>query len=428
MVTFVSLFLWLMTGVQTVEVAVEGPVASVEILLNGESIGIATPPRWQVRCDFGENLRPHRLVAIARDGQGAELGRAHQVVNLPRPDAEVEVVLEDGPSGSPERLRVVAVSAERLEPLSVIATFDGRMLTRDGSGQFLLPPFNAKRVHIIGAEAHFPNGVSARADATFGGAYGSRVVSNLTAVPIVVEGRVPPSPSDLTGILHANGETLTVAAIEHLGARLYLVRDHRSWRALMRSGSILERRTFVRPDQIEARPDLPAKKDRYNLVVPNPTQRRGLSLFPVVDAFDLKRWGLPWLATHVFNDQATVRGQRLAEAVAVAAVRAAGDSSPRAVVLVLPGNAEDASRYSPRAVREYMRALRVPLVVWSTRDGDPIEGWGVATDISSVSKLRKASRAVIRRLRRQWIVWVEGQHLPREIELDAGAHGFRLAG
>jgi len=385
MVTFVSLFLWLMTGIQTVEVAVEGSVASVEVLLDGESIGIATAPRWQVSCDFGEILRPHRLVAIARDDQGLELDRARQVVNLPRPDAEVEIVLEDGPPGSPERLRVVTASAERLKPLSVIATFDGRMLVRGEDGRFLLPPYDTNQVHIMGAEALFPEGISARADATFGGSYGSRVVTDLTAVPIVVKGRGAPKSKDLEGILHANGEALTVAAIERLGARLYLVRDHRSWQTLRRNGFALERRSFARPDQVEVETDLPAKKDRYHLVVPNPTRWRGLSLFPIIEAFDLKRWGLPWLTTHVFSEQAAVRGQKLAEAVAVAGVRAAGASSPRAVVLVLYGEAEDASRYSPQAVREYLQALRVPLVVWSTRGGDPVEAWGPTADVFRIS-------------------------------------------
>ena len=106
MVTFISLFLWLMTGVHPVEVAVDPTVSSVEIFLDGESIGVATAPRWRVQCDFGERLRPHELVAVAHDQEGLELGRAYQLVNLPRPDAEVEIVLEDGGAGVRSTIRV----------------------------------------------------------------------------------------------------------------------------------------------------------------------------------------------------------------------------------------------------------------------------------------------------------------------------------
>ena len=68
MVTFLSLFLWLMTDVHPVKVAVDPGVASVEIFLDGEGIGVATAPKWEIKCDFGDRLRPHELVAVALAG------------------------------------------------------------------------------------------------------------------------------------------------------------------------------------------------------------------------------------------------------------------------------------------------------------------------------------------------------------------------
>ena len=76
MVTFLSLFLWLMTGVHPVKVAVDPGVASVEVFLDGESVGVATAPNWETDCDFGQRLRPHRLVAVAKGASGEEKGRA----------------------------------------------------------------------------------------------------------------------------------------------------------------------------------------------------------------------------------------------------------------------------------------------------------------------------------------------------------------
>ena len=46
MVTFVTLFLWLMTDVHPVQVAVDDGVASVEIMLDGRTVGVATAPSW----------------------------------------------------------------------------------------------------------------------------------------------------------------------------------------------------------------------------------------------------------------------------------------------------------------------------------------------------------------------------------------------
>ena len=72
MVTFVSLFLWLMTETHPVKVAVDPAVASVEIFLDSESIGVATEPDWEVECDFGRRLRPHEDRPRARPGSAPE--------------------------------------------------------------------------------------------------------------------------------------------------------------------------------------------------------------------------------------------------------------------------------------------------------------------------------------------------------------------
>ena len=169
MVTFVSLFLWLMTDVHQVKVAVDPAVATVEVFLDGESIGVATEPDWEVECDFGEWLRPHELVAVARDEVGEELDRAVQVVNLPRANAEVEIVFEGGTPEAPTMLRVVAENAERLDPLAVFVTFDGLLLPKGGDGRFQLPSYDPSQVHIVSAEGHFPGGITARRDLTCGG-------------------------------------------------------------------------------------------------------------------------------------------------------------------------------------------------------------------------------------------------------------------
>jgi hypothetical protein len=417
-----------MTGVHPVTVAVDPSVAVVEVFLNGESVGVADGPPWTVQCDFGESVRPHLLEAVGRDSDGAEKGRAQQVVNLPRPEAEVEIVLEEGKPEAPETVRVITESGQRLEPLAVFVTFDGRSLLPGPDGRFSLPPYNHREVHLLGAEVHYPDGITARKDVTFGGGWGGLVASELTAVPVEVEGGHPVTVAELEGMLRVRGEAASVAAVEQQGARIYLVRDRGAWPTLKRLGLSMDRANSRRGIVVETERNLPAKRTRLHLVVPNPTRQRGLALFPVSGAFAVKQPGLPWLATHVENEMAAATGQRLAEAVAVAGMRAVSGGSPRAVVLVLARDAVDYSYYDPKSVRDYLQALRVPLVVWTTEEGGLTSDWGEAHRVATQGSLAKASRRLLKSLKRQWIVWIEGRHLPNEIGLDERATRFRLAG
>ena len=106
-IAFVTLFLGLTLGAYPVQLAVEGPVATVELLLDGEVIGRVAGPPWSGAVDFGADLTPHELVARGLDAQGQEVARARQWINLPRPPAEVGVMLENGPEGRPSAARLV---------------------------------------------------------------------------------------------------------------------------------------------------------------------------------------------------------------------------------------------------------------------------------------------------------------------------------
>jgi len=427
MVTFVSIFLWLTVGTHTVEVAVEGPVSSVEMRIDGATAGIATAPEWRAVCDFGPVIRPHELVAVAFDEHGVELGRARQVLNLPRPDAEVEMIFVAGSSEWPVAVRVVAQSAQKLEPAHVLVTFDGEILT-DSEGLYLLPPYDREQAHILSAEATFPLGVSARDDLTLGGSYRGQIASELTAVAVEVSGRRRPQPADFEGLLRAGGEALRVAAVERPGGRVFLVRDHNSWPVLHAAGVKMERmwptqEAFRFDRGYELTPDM----HRYHLVVPNATVRDDLAIFQVAGPFPLHRYSLPLLATQLVNSEASLDGQALAVAVAVAGVRAARDSCPRVVVLVLSDEAVDHSQDLPQDIMGYLESLHVPLVVWTTGDRKETV-WGLAEDVSSPKALIKSGEQVMKSILRQWIVWVEGRHLPSDITLDDRSGKFRLAG
>jgi hypothetical protein len=58
-------------------------------------------PPWRTTIDFGAGLAPQELVAVGLDAGGREVGRASQVINLPRPVAEAEIVLQHDTAGTP---------------------------------------------------------------------------------------------------------------------------------------------------------------------------------------------------------------------------------------------------------------------------------------------------------------------------------------
>jgi len=373
-------------------------------------------------------ISPHVLEAVAFDENGVELDRDRQVLNMPRPDAEVEMILVTGSSEWPEAVRVVTQSAQKEEPADILVSFDGEMLTSYGEELYLLPPYDREKAHILSAEATFPFGVNARDDLTIGGSHRGDIVSELTAVAVEVSGRRRPQPADFDGILRAGGEELRVAGVERPGGRIFLVRDHNSWPTLHEAGTRMEKMWPTREAfRFDRGYDLTPDMHRYHLVVPNATVRDDLAIFQVAGPFPLHRYSLALLSSQLLNSAASLDGQALAVAVAVAGVRAARDSCPRVVVLVLSDEVVDHSRDLPRDIMGYLKNLQVPLVVWTTGD-EKETTWGPADQVSSPKALVNSAERVMKSMLKQWIVWVEGQYLPSNITLDDPSGRFRLAG
>jgi hypothetical protein len=65
--------------------------------------------------------------------------------------------------------------------------------------------------------------------------------------------------------------------------------------------------------------------------------------------------------------------------------------------------------------------------VWATGESSAA-GWGPAANVETTRGFEAAAKAMKKELARQWIVWVEGNHMINEIELDEKLDGYRLAG
>ena len=445
MIAFVTLLLGLISGVYPIEVTVSGPVAAVELTLDGASAGRLTGPPWIARVDLGSDLRPHELVARALDPEGKELARATQWLNLPRPPAEVELVLEQGTDGTPRSAVLTWQSVNGVKPSSVGLTLDGQPVAVDPNGRALLPARDIKELHVLTAELWFSPGLLARKDMVFGGQYGSEVSSELTAVPVRMAGNEAPGktaqtlppPAKLAGWFTAGGRPVAVDAVENGPGKVAVVCVPTSTEIVDKLVPPRRRSEMIPTFRNEMRlgPD-----DRFHFLslsaLPFRDSRVPSELFQVSMPLTPADGGVFWFLT----DKRLARDsparslssprRRIADAVAVAGLQAAVENHRRAVVLVVGREVEDSSRYDPAKVRRYLESIHVPLFVWSLYGPDTpaAKAWGKVEDISSVTRLSDAVRRLREDLDGQRIVWLDGRHLPQEVALGPAASGVALVG
>jgi len=436
-IAFLSLFFGLITGRYPVEVAVNGPVAAVEILIDGRSAGQMEGPPWKTEVDFGPGLLPHEVTARAFDAEERVVGEAREWVNLPHSLVKAAIVVEGAGDGTaPKAAKVVWANLQGQKARSVSLTFDGLPVPLGVDGRADLPPHDLKTIHVLTADVEFSPLRSIRRDLAYGGEFGSEVSTELTGVPVRArQGEVPP-PEKLGGWLTASGEPLSVVAVEEGPATLYVVR----------SPSAAETAKLGRKGKGSVRSLKLGSEDRIRFMFPFSERFQAggevTDLFEISPPFEPSQGSLPTLVQRVVRaepparqaaaKQAPVRSsRRIADAVAVAGLEAIKENRRRAVLLVLAGNEEDDSRYDPAAVRRFLAAIRVPLFVWYLQKpapGSPVAAWTEAVDASFVQNVVLSVGAIKEELRSQRIVLVDGRHLPQSIALTPAAAGLELVG
>jgi hypothetical protein len=442
MIAFASLFLGLIVGVQPVAVLVEKPVAAVRFELDGKAVGRVEKAPWTVFVDFGAVLTPHELVARALDAAGKEIGVERQFVNLPRPPAEVEVLLERDAKGRPVAARFSGQSLVALRPARVDVTFDGKLLPADESNRVGLPEYDGNARHVLSVELEFSPAVRSKTDVVFGGLESGVARSELTAV--AVRSAAPEKileAGDLAGVLLREARPLAVVAVEQGPAVVCVVRGPSVGQALKSLGTGGRTTSIQTPggrrlpqfDRDASRQAMALEKeDHLRFIWPMPRSGRdsGAQLFDRSRDFAGSDGGIAWLLTRVEHPDQHPAEVRLADAAAVAGLEATASGGRRAVVLVLGDETADRSRHSPASVRKYLETIRVPFTVWSLKSPEtqPLaKSWGAVEDVSSNGRLEKAVERLKADLASQRIVWVQGRHLPQEITLSEKAAGIELA-
>ena len=433
MISFASLFLGLVLGAQTIQLAVTDGVDRVDLHVDGQVIGTLNSEPWALEYDFGEELAPHELVAIAFNAEDEEVDRAQQWVNLPRQAAEAKLVLEKTGGTSGRTARLTWESLAGASPTAIRIFFDGEALDVPDPRQFELPPHDSGQIHFLRAELEFAKSVTSVVEAIFGGTYADRVDTELTAVPIRLrKGVEDPAPEELEGWFLSDDRPLRVAAVETGVADIVMVRDPSTQATIdeqQRPGGYTP--TFARSGAAATGATKHAQDWRLQFLWPVPRRHAGVQglydLFPPSTVLTSRDGDLLQLMTHARLASDPNDNQRLADAVAVAGITAAGGRSRRAVVLYLGDRAPDDSNLTAAQVRRYLERLQVPLEVWTTSQRKDLEStWGDASKVVTYAQIEGAWKRLKKDLERQRVVWVSGIHLPQEIALAPEAVGISL--
>jgi hypothetical protein len=388
---FVTRFLGLVAGEQNVILEADASVRSIELRVDGRAELILEQPPWKGTLDLGPELRPREVTAIAFDGQGNEVGRETQFLNVARERAELEIVLERDGNGQPREARLEWAHFRSEAPKRTVIRLDGRTISR--TKKATLSGIDPHALHVLSAEAVFSDEVVARKELVFGGVYSEQLPANLTAVG--VRQRVALRTS--RPCLFRLGETeVAPTAVETGPAIVSFVLNGEASDALRRDHSVLREPLYKVNDA------------EFRLVAPLATQ---------IEQRDLRSWIFPTTTIdgtqglrYVVLLRGAGRGEhRFADAVAVAGVRSLG-SNRRAVVYVAgEGRLADRSVHSPVEVRRYLESIGVPLRVWSTGTGprrDLENHWGKVWDVSHPARLLEATNDLKRELEMQRVAWV----------------------
>jgi hypothetical protein len=155
-ISFLTAFLTLVKGPQPVELAVQGPVATVEIRLDNREVATLSRPPWKTTCDLGATIAPHRLEAVARASDGTIVARDEQLVNVRQTRAQAQLMIHSDSDGTPTGGQLHWNHALQATPSRITVAVDDRMLELDEDARFILDGTSRSSTRIVSAELEFP--------------------------------------------------------------------------------------------------------------------------------------------------------------------------------------------------------------------------------------------------------------------------------
>jgi hypothetical protein len=401
-IAFLTLFLGLVSGPQPIDLHVDEAIKSVRILVDGREVKTLSQPPWHAVLDFGKDIVPRELVAVGYDSDGSEVGRAVQILNVPRPTADFEIVLEHGKAAAALRWRHLT----NARPKKATMTVDGTPLHVDESLRAVLPRLDPEVPHVIAAQIEFADGFTARRELVLSGGLSDNIGSQLT--PIAVRAVASDAPQAFDRCFSAHGTGVRTAAVEKPRGLVIIVQDPDPHVARLLAG-LWERDPLARTAVFGSDT---AEEIIWPIARRFVDDSRMSLLFEHTKDVDAASHPVASILTTAYaGTESSSVPLQFADAVAVAGVKVVAGGLRRAVVLVA-GDAPDASRHDPLVVRRYLTSIGVPLFVWSLHERpDLAAAWGEIDEISSPSDLRRAVERVRSALNSQRIAWVAADPL-----------------
>jgi hypothetical protein len=407
---FITLFLGLISGRREVDLQAGPAIKSIRILLDGKQVAELQKEPWSAIVDFGPLITPGELVAAGYDGNGKEVARESQLVNLPHLTAEFVIVLRHDEKGTPASVELRWKHLFGSVPLTSSLVVDGEKVPLDSALRATLPRLDMGKLHVIAATISFQDGVVARRELVVGGASGETAETQLT--PIAVRASTDSIPHPDSHCFRNAEAPVRVAAIEKSPGLVIFVLDpdqEATLKALDPARGLGTKANEMLVKMIALDRGTSMHVQWTVAEKPRTTSHSSSSvLFPATEDLEAGDTGLVWFLTRIsgnHEDDATPR--QAADAVVVAGLNAMKGARRRAVVLVLSRH-NDASSYGGAVSRRYLSSIGVPLFVWSLDGARPElrEVWGDIDDVSSLSGLRVAADRLRAELASQRVAWV----------------------
>lgn len=426
MIEFATLLIGLVVGPRQVEIAVQGPVAAIEVSLDGRLVHRLENEPWVLEVDFGSRLIPHRLVATTFDKSGIVVDSTYQIINYSRLSFAATIVLDPAGGGLARHGRVVWQGALNEPPRQIELLFDRQPLSVDPAGSFTLPEYDPQAIHVLEAAVVFADGSTGLADLTFGGQYVDQTTTALTAVPVTSALGEPWSRDQVRSWLQRDTTPLEVFTVTAPTGVVVVLRDNRlerSTRSVLPWRNHMIRSRYSSSGsasyQVMAICARPLENSPGTFRLSHPTN--------VNPQYGLRRVLLhegPLVPNKSIDGRKLVKkGQKLWDSLAVAGLNATRKNVPRLVVLMISNKLEDNSQLTVDQAVDYLRSIHVPLLIWAP-DEQALEMFGLSQHEGShlgPAGLGDLEEQVGHELKSQTIVWVKGEHLPNELSLSDGA-------
>src|SRR5262249_37571299 len=187
-------------------------------------VAVLTQPPWRATVDLGAELTPRQPAAIGLDAHGNEIARATQILNLPRPIAEVDIAVEHSGRETPTRLTLRWRHLMGIRPDRAKTTLDDKPLLLDRNLHATLPKLDLATPHVIAAEIRFGDGFVARRELVIEATLSDSVGTQLTPIPVRETATRHPSSWDGC-LVRPDGTPVRTAAVETPRAVVTVVRE-----------------------------------------------------------------------------------------------------------------------------------------------------------------------------------------------------------